>query len=594
MCGIIGFNKNNEKIMKDLLKEIKSRGPDQEGIEIFKNLTFGFRRLSIQDLSENGSQPMFDKKKKFCIIFNGEIFNFKELRTKLEKKGYKFKSKTDSEVILYSYIEYGEDCLKYFNGQFSFCIYDIKKKELFIARDRLGIRPLYYYKNKNDFIFASELKVILKSENKKFELDKEQINHFFHFGFPDVEKTIFKKIKKLLPGHFLKYDLSKNKIKIKKYWDLKNNIKKKISFSRAKEIIDEKINKSIDYRIISDRPVGAFLSGGLDSSLIVALMSKRIEKLHTFSVTFNNQKYDESKFAKIVSKKFKTIHHELEFNSDDVKRLIKKTSEIYDEPFADPTSIPSYLISKYAKKKVDVCLSGAGADELFFGYKRYHHFKILEKYQRLPQIFKTTISNILSLSKNMKIMKINSILSEKTLENKYSTLFTSSYGPGLKYNKKKYFHFKKNNDPTYFDLKEYLPSNLLYKEDLAGMASSLETRFPYLDHKFVEFVFSLNNKIKSKNNNVKYLLKEVALNYLPREIVYRKKKSFSVPYEEYFRNELKEFTEKQLKEFTTLKIFNEKIITLIWEEHLNKKVNHSEFLLRIIVFNLWHKKWIQK
>ena len=580
MCGIYGFTGKNKKLANKLSEIMEHRGPDQKGIKEFDNFTLGFRRLAIMDLSSKGNQPMQNKDKSLHITFNGEVFNFQEIKEKLIKKGHKFKSKTDSEVVLHAYEEYGSKCLSMFNGQFALCIYDTKNNKIFLARDRIGIRPLYYFKNGKNFMYSSEVKGILESKFIKKEIDQNALNHYLCMGFTSPTQSIFKNIKKLPPGNYASVNLETGKMVIKPYWNLPLSKPKKISSKAAAKELLKEFEKSISYRLISDRPVGAFLSGGLDSSMIVALMKNKIPNLHTFSVTFDNKKYDESKYSKRVSELFNTKHHEIKFNSTDILNLVQEVFSKYDEPLADPTTIPTYLVSKIAKTKVDVCLSGTGGDELFGGYKRYSHFRVAQAYFKQPKIIKNLIKQSARLGSNFdnRFKKLIPLLKEESASKVYSKLFTTSNSPKLLENKDHHFKSNDMSDAMYFDLKEYMPSNLLYKENIAGMAVSLEGRFPFLDHNLVEFSTTLPLKYKIKGNEVKWILKKAAEEILPKDIIYRKKQSFAVSYEEYLRKELKEFGKANIITENYINQIPSNIIKQLWDDHQKENKNNTDIL----------------
>ena len=602
MCGIVGFNWGDRKKVQKLANWMTHRGPDQEGYMVNKEISLGHKRLSILDLSVRGKQPMSDSKKEIFIVFNGEIYNFQEIKEELISLGYKFKSNTDTEVIIYAYIEYGKDCLQKFNGQFAFCIYNKKNKELFLARDRLGIKPLYYYFKKDKFMFSSELKALIKSGDIEKKINNLAMNHFLFMGYPHLESSMIENVRKILPGHYMIYNLKQNKIKeYKRYWFNKFKLCK---FQNEKEIekqIIKLFDKSIKRRMIADRPVGAFLSGGVDSSLIVAFMSKHIKQLETFSISFDHKDYDESKYANIVSKRFKTKHHEMKFTSKDVEKFIPQISEIFDEPLADRSTIPSYLLAMVAKKNVTVALSGAGGDELFAGYKRYQHYNVIKFISKIPKTCRVLLKGLFMFVGVFSVRAHKLGLLFDTNEKEYALypkLFSyfsktplnldSSFIEGFK----KYF--KKGNviDTFIFDQSEYLPSNLLFKDDIDCMAHSLEGRFPFLDHDLVEFANSIPLKYKIKGGNGKYILKKVASKYLSKEIIYRKKQSFSVPFNLYFKKGLKDFAYDNIFNFKGMDYYDKNIMMNCWNDHQNGKKDYSDLFWTIIVFNLWYKKWM--
>ena len=603
MCGIVGFNfPNKEKLIK-LNNLLRHRGPDQEGYFIDDLVSLAHKRLSVIDLSEKGKQPMISGDRKYVIIFNGEIYNFLEIKKELQKKGYKFISETDTEVVLNAYIEWQENCLLKFNGQFAFCIYDIVKKNLFLARDRMGIKPLYYYSNGGRFIFGSELKVILKSNIKK-AINQHALNHYLFFGCTPSEETIIQRAKKILPGHYLIFNLEKNKIvENKKYWEIEF-ADEQISEDEAKEKIYKKLDESVKKRLVADVPVGAFLSGGIDSSIIVYFMKKYVQDLKTFSIKFDYEDYNESDWARIVSNKFKTDHHEIEFNANDVKKFIPNLVYIFDEPFGDPSMIPTYLVSKVAKKHVTVCLSGTGGDELFIGYPRYEEFLKLKQMNKFPTILKNVIIALYSLYNKDKSKKLSQLLTKNSSDvilylKLFSHLFRDKKELDLNINDFSFFekHFKHKDDLTNllnFDQNEYIPNDLLVKEDRATLGVSLEGRVPFLDHELVEFVNNIPLEYKSKKYTTKCLLKEVFKGKLPNEILYRKKQGFGIPLKYYFRNELKDFAYNNIFEFNDYQYYDKKVLKNMWNKHQRGISDYSRLFWVILMFNLWYKKWIKE
>ena len=598
MCGITGFNWNNKKLISKLTNSISHRGPDSQGIYTNPDISLGHRRLSILDLSKLGNQPMFSKNKKHSIIFNGEIFNYVNLRNDLINKGYIFKSKTDTEVLLNLYIEYGKKCLKKLNGQFSFCIYDSKRNELFLARDRLGINPLYYFNDGSKFVFGSELKTIMKS-NKKLTINEDALNYYLLFGNTPTKQSIFNKVYKLRPAEYAVYNLKSKKLTTKKYWisKFKNEIKNE---SKAKKLLLEKLDKSVKDRLMSDVPVGAFLSGGLDSSAVVALMSKYTSNLNTFSVKFDHTEFDESEYAKLVSKQFKTKHHSVKFKGSDVSKLIPRLINHYDEPFGDPSMIPTFLLSKIASQKVKVVLSGDGSDELLGGYKSYKHRRILNIQNFYPKslnkvaylLFKklnlnrnlTTFFEIGQLPNKQKFPRLMSGINAKEFKNltgKNISKYYSKY-----YSKTRFSNFLDQSQNT--DLNRYLPDNCLTKVDRSALAHGLEARPPFLDHEFVEFANKLSPKLRLNGNISKYILKKSFEGILPNKIIYRKKQGFGVPLKYYFKKELKPYVKKYLINYDKHNLFNTEYIKNNLDYYIK---NNPRLIWRIIIFNLWWEKW---
>ncbi len=608
MCGILGFNFKDEGLARELADLIKHRGPDQGGFYFDDNLSLGHRRLSILDLSEKGKQPMTIDGEDFIIVFNGEIFNYLEIKDDLLKKGHSFYSKTDTEVLLRGYKEYGYKILDKLNGQFAFSIYDKRKKELFLARDRVGINPLYYYFDNKKFIFGSELKVLMNSGIDK-EIDKFSLNYYLMYGYTPLQKTILKNCFKLLPAHFLKFSLKENKIKkIEKYWDFKmsgeiNNE------DEAKKLILEKLDKSVKDRMVADVPVGAFLSGGVDSSAVVAMMSKYTKDINTFSIKFDHSDFDESEYAEIVSKKFNTKHNVIKFFAKDVRELMPKLIYHYDEPFADPSMIPTFLVSKVARKYVTVSLSGDGGDELFGGYPSYLRYRLINIQKYFPRFlfyffyFVVSKLNINKLIKLKKFLRIGSINKKLKFAEFKSFLYREEFEKISDENPEKYYteyvgdNYIKGDflqKATNIDIRNYLVNNCLTKVDRASLGNSLESRSPILDHEMIELAASISSKLKIKNGETKYIFKKALEGILPDEILYRAKKGFSVPLKYYLRGELKDLAYKYVIDYNKHDFFKKDIINEI-KKNLEKKEwekDYSRIIWSIMMFNMWYDKWI--
>jgi len=606
MCGIVGFNWQDEKKIRSLACLLEHRGPEQEGFHVRDGVSIGHKRLRIIDLSEKGRQPIYNEDRTVCISYNGEIFNFQELRDELEKAGHKFESKTDTEVLVHGYEEWGTGLLEKINGQFAFCIFDKTKNIFFIARDRLGIKPLYYYCDQKRFIFGSELKVFLKSDIER-QISKKALDYYLLFGNTPSGQSILENVKKVLPGTYIIYDLTAQKIKEdKRYWTLTFSQDASLSKEELKEQIIQRLDQSVKMQLISDVPLGAFLSGGVDSSIIVALMRKYVKDLNTFSIKFDIPGYDESKYAKIISDRFQTKHHEIEFNAESVKDLISELPYYYDEPFGDPSMIPTCLVSRVAKKHVTVSLSGTGGDELFAGYPRYIELRVLKQLNHLPAIAKKLLSSSLLalnvLLRNDKLNKLQTFIGPTediwALYLKlFSYMFRDKYEQMEKLAEFSYLkmHFKYDDDVTNalnFDINEYLPDCLLTKEDRASMAVSLEVRVPFLDHTLVEFAAKIPSRLKIKRTDKKHILKKAFSDILPRRILYRRKQGFSVPLVHYFRNELKDFAYKEIFDSGEFDYYDKNFLENLWRKHQKGYADYSRLFWSIIMFNLWYKKWM--
>ena len=545
MCGIVGTNYREPRI-KESVEILKHRGPDAKGVKHFTKASLGHTRLSILDLSNNGKQPMSNEDGSLWIVFNGEIYNYQELKVNLEKR-HIFTSNTDTEVILHAYEDWGAECVQYLNGMFSFAIYDKNKNEWFIARDRLGIKPLYYYYRNKKLVFSSEIKAITPLV-EDLEISHKAISAYLSFLYIPAPMTIFKQIKKLPPGCVLKMK-DKKKPRVIKYWELKQT-DKYASISHAEKRVIDLLDESVRQRLLADVPVGAFLSGGVDSTAVVAFMRKYIHDLKTFSVSFDKPEYDESKYAKMASDSFQTEHHVLYFNHKDVEKNFEKLVYHYDEPYGDSSMIPTYLVSKLARKHVTVSLSGDGADELFGGYNTYKWFKLSGWCRWVP--FTRLWTRLVGLIPNYKIkyfMKAVRIKNDRERYYYFLTHFNDKekkklmlLAPEDPYERHDE-HFNSNDkikSAMNTDIHTYLQDDILVKLDKASMACSLEGRVPFLDHRLVEFSQTIDPKQKLFGIKTKHFLKGALKGHIPDEILEREKKGFSLPLADWLRNELNE------------------------------------------------------
>ncbi|MBN2421621.1 asparagine synthase (glutamine-hydrolyzing) [Candidatus Woesearchaeota archaeon] len=611
MCGIIGFNWEDQKLIRKCTNILKHRGPDAAGYYTSKGVSFGQRRLAIIDTSVKGNQPMCNEEGNLWINYNGETYNYNELKAALKKK-HKFISRTDTEVILHLYEELQEKCLDLLNGMFAIAIWDDDKKELFIARDRYGIKPLYYYWDKTKFIFASEIKAILETGINR-EIDLEALNNYFTYKFSLGPKTLFKNIYKLQPGHFLK--LKNNKLIIKQWYDLNYNPLKKSKDYFVKKIQHE-LDLSVKRRLISDVPIGAFLSGGIDSSAVVATMSKfSQEPVQTFSVGFEEASYNELPFARKISERYETDHHEIIMDFNHIRELLPKITWHLDEPFGDFACIPTHMVSEFARKKVTVALSGDGGDESFIGYRQalfQHHGRF---YSKLPGVIK---NSILNLSKNFLNKTGNELRALKNYSINNDALRSLSWNMFIdndlkkkiySYKLKDYIGSEKNildrynpkiknyaelNKNLYTEIKTWLPDDALFKVDKMSMMNSLEARVPFLDHNITELAAGIPVKHKVNGFETKHILKLAMKDRLPKEIIYRKKHGFNLPTGEWFRKELREFTEEIIFDRELKPLLNLKSVSKLFNEHLNKREDYRYQLNTLLSFGLWYKIYIKK
>ena len=622
MCGICGFNFEDKRLLKSMAGEIRHRGPNAAGYFTSKNISLGSRRLSIIDLSKAGNQPIYNEDKSIALVYNGEIFNFIEIRKDLEKK-HRFISNTDSEVIVHAYEEYGIDCLSHFNGFWGFALHDSKKKVLFLARDRLGIKPLYYYYDGKKLVFASEIKAILKAPGIKRKINYKALSDFITYRYIPSDLTIFDGIKKLKPGHYALLELKTGKLKIEKYWDVPLKTK-----SRSKAIVEKGIisllRDSVEKRLISDVPLGVYLSGGIDSSSIVAMMGDFTDEISTFSLAFEHDKIgNELGYARKVAGHFGTRHREITISTDIVKDLPKIVWHL-DEPMADPAAVPVYYLSKEAKKSVTVILTGDGADELFAGYDQYKFLALGHKMRFLPHPVKKIIpSSLRMIPKSMldKIYRYSSATGEQMFGRMGKMLLSIKASKAKAYaevvgvfdddEKKELlnFNFDANygainreffskgdflTQLAYYDVKNYLAEDLLMKPDKMCMAHSIEARVPYLDYRLVEYSFSIPSRLKLRNSETKYILKRALKNYLPKDIIYRKKQPFQMPLDEWFSKELKSYFFDLLEEPINSKLFNKRYIKKIFDNYGSSKLYYGRQLWSLGMFNLWHKIFIEQ
>ncbi len=625
MCGIFGFNWEDNTLLKRGVRKISHRGPDATGYYSDKMVSLGHNRLSIIDLSKAGKQPMSNESEELQIIFNGEIYNYKELKKNLKKR-HEFKSNTDTEILLHLYEEQGPNFLNLLQGMFAFCIYDSRRKILFLARDRAGKKPLYYYLDNGKFIFASEIKAILEDREIKRNVNLNALHSFLTFRANTQEESIFSGIKKLMPGHYMIFDLKKKNLEIKKYWEYSCK-EENISFNYAVGRLKELLNSSVKSRLVSDVPYGAYLSGGIDSGTIVSLMKKHAPKdVKTFSVGFNDDRYSELSEARYLSDKIGTEHRELMIDEKSIKHLPDIVYQA-DEPMSDPTAVPIYLLSKFTKKYCTVVLTGEGADELFLGYPQYKFMKAHYLFIRpLSKKARPLISSIIKKTPDFVLNKgfrFASSLGDKGKERFANFIKTDSFSEQylnqisifneeekkdllFNYRDNFYLKYKRYLTNTNYnnisgkcaalDFKEPLVDDLLMKIDKNTMAFSIEARAPFLDYRIMEFSSELPEKFKLLGiARDKYILRKAAEKILPKETMKRKKKHFFVPIENWCKNELSDLRKDLLSKayLDKQKIFNHKYIKKINKDFDNSKLFYSRQLWSLIVFQIWYKQYIE-
>ena len=600
MCGFVGYI-NKEKDKKDNIKKmadlIAHRGPDSDGYYCDENIALGFRRLSIIDLN-SGDQPIYNADKTKVIVFNGEIYNYQKLRKELIKKGYKFKTKTDTEVILHGYEEYKEKILDKLRGMFAFVIYDKNNKELFAARDFYGIKPLYYTKMGNTFIFGSEIKSFLIHPHFKKELNNKMLEYYLTFQYSAGKETFFKNVYKLMPGHYLKY--KDGTISIRKYYELKFEEDDTKTYDEWKKGIKDKLKDSVKAHKISDVEVGSFLSSGVDSSYIAA--TSNVDK--TFTVGFNNKKYSEISYAEDLSKKIKTKNINKTITKEEYFKNLPNILYYMDEPLADPSAIALYFVTKIASENVKVSLSGEGADEIFGGYNIYQEPLTASWYYKIPYPIRFSLGKIASLFPKKRginfIVRRGIKLEDRFVGNAF--IFNKHEIKGIMKNKMKtkgfteltkpyYEKVKEKDDITkmqYIDFNFWLIGDILLKADKMSMANSLEVRVPYLDRPLIDYASSLPVDYKTDKYTTKKIFRDIASEVLEDKVSSKKKLGFPVPIREWMKEEE---TYKQIKALFNKddKFFKTKKIIKLLEDHKKGKADNSRKIWTVYVFLLWYE-----
>lgn len=614
MCSINGFNFRSEPLIRKMVSATQHRGPDQEGLYFDDCVSLGHARLSIIDLSEKGRQPIWNEDGSVCVICNGEIYNFQELRRDLKSKGHRFFSSSDSEVILHLYEEEGPRCLKKLNGIFAFAIYDKPARKLFLARDRVGVKPLYYYFNNGKFIFSSEIKAILAHPLKR-ELDQEAFQHHFRLFFTPAPFTLFKGVRKLPPAHFLV--AREGRVEIKKYWDLKDQ-PERTNLQETIAAVKNLFQDSVKRQLISDRPVGIFLSGGIDSSSVLGAVAEVASgRIKTYSVGFDIdvevEKYNRDyRLARQTSQYYGTDHHELLVSGKDVRDNLEKVIWHMEEPVPNPTQTPTFLLAKLAKKEVAVVLGGDGGDEIFGGYPRYYNSKLIDRYQLLPSFLKRNILPCflekIFKKKDLK-MKLNIPQGVERyflhMGQKDKTLL-----PVLKTRSRQdsTFDFLKGlypedrfKDPLkylmYLDLMTWLPDESLLRSDKMTMAFGLEERVPILDHRIVELGFQIPTKYKVRGKKTnKWIFREAMKGYLPPHLLDKGKRGWFSPAAKWLRRELKEMVYEVLSPtYTPLtkELFDFQQIKTMLDNHISQKEYNLDPIWCLFCFQIWYKIFIE-
>lgn len=623
MCGIAGIvncgaaERIEATTIHRMCQAILHRGPDDEGIFVKDGVGLGMRRLSIIDLA-GGHQPVFNEDRSVWVVFNGEIYNFPQLRRELESRGHRLGTHTDTEVIVHLYEEMGRDCVHQLRGMFAFALYDERKRKILIARDRLGEKPLHYSFNGKRLLFGSEIKAILAVEPELAQVDHNALRQYLQFGYVPDPATAFLDIKKLPPGHLL--ELEKGRLSLSQYWDFPAyGTHPPTSEEECLEELERRLGEAVKMRLISDVPLGAFLSGGADSSTIVALMSRFSSRpVKTFSIGFRQKDFDETPYARTVSQTFSTEHHELILEPD-VVGSVETISRALEEPFADASALPTYFVSRLARQHVTVALSGDAGDEVFAGYDRYRAclrdrslpgvpawmFRAYRKhlYPLVPRNLPgRSLSYSVSLPWDQRYLDDISFQPLHREMGLFSSDFMRSQSDASSPFDlfRNYLDLAPSKEPLgrllYLDSKTYLPADILTKVDRMSMLTSLEARAPMVDHVFVEWVTGMASKWKMRAGEQKYILRKLAERVgVPREILYRPKQGFALPLVHWTRHELKEMIKSVLLDSSTLKrgYLNPPAVRQLLDEHFRARRNHAGKLWRLLMLELWHRNYLE-
>lgn len=618
MCGIVGIYRyktmaqTTQAEIEKMMSVIGHRGPDGEGIHTDRAMGMGHKRLSIIDVSARSNQPMQSSCGRYVLAYNGEVYNYLELRSELQTKGATFRTESDTEVLLQALSHHGPEAVQTFNGMFAYAFWDKQEQKMVIARDRLGIKPLYYTEDAEGILFASEIKSIIALKGKTFAPDPTLIDAYMSMGYVPGEKTLFSGIKRLLPGHQLV--IHNGRLHVEQYWDLTFSREQDKGEAYYIEKTKGLFEDALRLQLRSDVPLGVFLSGGVDSSAVVAYMSKLgVEGIKTFSVAWDyGKEYNETRYARMVADKYKTDHHEYFMSPGDLWEFFPSYIEYMDEPVTEAAAISLYHIAKKTREHVTVVLSGEGADEVFGGYPIYYYLHWVHQYQRLPHAMRKLINPL--LSRLHPLAKKYLALSNQTLEQSYfgvsfydASMKASLYNDSFAQNAMthsvqqiadaiyaKASQWDKQAKMQYFDIKTWLVDDLLIKADRMSMAASLELRVPFLDHRFMEFSATLPAHYRFKNGQPKYLLKKAMEDVLPKELLYRPKQGFPTPLSVLFRSHLKDEIYGLLNStaHASRGYFNQQRVNQLLEEHFSGRRDHHKVLWQLAVLEQWHKTYI--
>ena len=642
MCGIAGFvdfwdaskaraEEERAQILESMCRVITHRGPDDQGVMLMPGVVLGMRRLSIIDLA-GGHQPISNEDNAVTIVFNGEIYNYQELQTVLQSRGHRFTTSSDTEAIVHAYEEFGASCVNHLRGMFAFAIWDDREKKLFVARDRVGKKPLYYSVTRSgSLVFGSELKSLLEHPDVERNINPQALDAYFSLGYVPDPISIFDNIEKLPPGHHLTF--TNGRLTIERYWDF--SYESNGNGRPATDYLEELralLDEAVRLRLVSDVPLGAFLSGGIDSSTVVGLMARHMDQaVKTFSIGFNEDSYNELKYARLTAKKFGTDHHEF-LVTPDICDVVDELVWHFDEPFADSSAIPTYVVSKLAREHVKVVLTGDGGDELFAGYSRYVTERRRSKFDLVPRIVKEGLMDPLSRRlphgawgrnylHNISLDPISRYLDNVSVFTSLNkgALYTADFSDQLRgrgpqrvspagvpdtSNLSSYFRELSGNVRTnarldsllYIDSKTYLPGDILTKVDRMSMAVSLEARVPLLDHKLIEFVTRIPASMKMAGLETKHLFKRAIADLVAPEVLNRPKQGFGVPIQQWINQQLRERIRDTLNDPRTLQrgYVARSHVQLLLDEHERGRRDHSMALWALLMLELWHRQFVDR
>ncbi len=635
MCGIAGIvDLAGRGVVRSLLERLCARlvhrGPDEEGFHFEPRVGLGQRRLSIIDLSA-GKQPMSNEDGTVWVTFNGEIYNFQELRTRLEGLGHRFATHSDTEVILHGYEQYGPDCVNHFRGMFAFGLWDGPRRTLMLARDRVGKKPLFYAQTADQLVFASELQAIVEHPDISRNPDPAAVDEYLTYGYIPAPRTVYRAVKKLPPAHYLlcrlgEGDAGIQEMRVERYWQLEYTPKQALTEEEAVHGLLEVLGEAVRLRLIADVPLGALLSGGVDSSLVVALMSKYSSgPVKTFSIGFDEPGFDELPYARAVAQKYGTEHHELVVRPNALE-VLPKLVRHYGEPYADSSAVPSYYVARMTREHVKVALNGDGGDESFGGYERYLGSRLADRFRRLPALVRSGVSGLAgalipdSLPRRSRLRQAKRLLEAAALPTAQRYLrwvgyFTAAqkarlYTPGFRaevaggdaddFLLGEFKAVEREGGDALdtllaVDVRSYLPYDLLVKMDIATMACSLEGRSPFLDHKVMEFAARLPSRLKIRGGTLKYLLKKAAAGLVPEENLHRRKMGFGVPVGTWMRGELRPLLEDTLLagDARTRAYFEPGPVRQLLEEHVGGRQDHSFQLWALLWLELWYREFLR-